>query len=154
LRYRESDDGEGTDTPDLTDPARGRYDQDYRRSFTEATSPEPVVDDAPPPATEQVVQQMASKLFHMYMREREDPITSLGAKYVLVDRMSFREAAERITAEGHPITHEGLRWKLSRLQAKMDGLTPAEPDRKRLQASREGSGGRIPCYERNSFWTA
>ena len=108
------EDEEELDTPDLTDPARSRYDPDYQRSAIIEGSPETVVNDAPPPATEQAVQQMAANLLSRYTHERIDTVGRRGAIYVLVDGVSYRDAAKRITAEGHPISYVGLRDKLSR----------------------------------------
>jgi hypothetical protein len=151
LRHVESDDGEDIDTPELTDPGRARYDPDYQRSFIAGTRPETVVDDAPPPAVLQAVQWMTAGLLHRYMGQRVEPAARLGAKYVWVDGMSYRDAAERITADGYPVSYGELRRKLMRLRATMDAIAPPGPGKVRLRSSRAGFGGHIPIWQRNWF---
>jgi hypothetical protein len=151
LAYADIGDGGDEEIPELEYPDRSRYDPDYQRSAITEGSPETVVNDAPPPSTEQQVQLMVANLLSRYTHERIDTATRRGAIYVLVDGMSYRDAAARITAEGHPISHVGLRDKLNRELAKLRALIPPEPERPRLHTSREGFGGRIPIWVRNWF---
>jgi hypothetical protein len=145
------DDGEELAAPELADPSRARYDPDYRRSMIVATTPELIVDNTPPPGTEQEIQLLAASLLDRYVHGKVDTATRRAVIYVLVDNMSLREAAARLTAEGHPISHEGLRLKIDRLVTRLNGLVPADPERPGLRTCQGGFGGRIPIWQRNWF---
>jgi hypothetical protein len=148
--YRE-DDGAVLDPPELADPARARYDPDYRRSIVVATTPELIVDSTPPPGTEQEIQLLAAGLLDKYMHGRIDTATRRAVAYVLVDNMSLREAAAQLTEDGYPISHEGLRGKVDRLVTKLNEHVPPDPKPPRLRTCRQGFGGSVPIWQRNWF---
>jgi hypothetical protein len=145
------DDGEELNAPELADPARARYDPDYRRSIIVATTPELIVDNTPPPGTEQEIQKLAAGLLDKYMHGQVDPATRRAVLYVLVDNMSLRDAAAQLTGDGYPISPEGLRGKVDRLVTKLNELVPPDPKPPRLRTCRQGFGGRIPIWHRNWF---
>jgi hypothetical protein len=152
LPHAEGEDGERElDDLIIIDPARARFDPDYQRSYVTATTPEMIVDSWPPPDTEHAVQLLVSGLLAQYMHAKVDTVTRRGLRYVHVDGLSWREAADQLTAEGHQITYEGLRGKVNGLLAMLRRLTPPEPERPRLHTSRDGFGGRIPIWQRNWF---
>jgi hypothetical protein len=78
VSYREDDEGAVLDPPELADPARARYDPDYRRSIIAATTPDVIVDNWPPPDNHRALQLLVAGLLNDYMHNRVDASQDAG----------------------------------------------------------------------------